>query len=399
MSFENPTHLRVGMHGNFAGKDYRILGRVVMGETEGGETYYWNEFNLEAGDGGYADLVYEETERGGEWRLFTMFVPEYPMTAADAATKRVGDRINLTGEDVRITLRSTSQVYYIEGKAPEGVEVGDVANYFNAQAGNDMQVVSWTGEDVEYYNGVTIPQSVVAVAFQMPRASDASRFSISGSSWLGGNEEHYDRGAKMFLKAALVIFFFIIVFGQHFSCSMDYQSAPVIKVYAGAPPLTVGATGKLPGGNFHITTHAVVEIAEQGARFERHEYQLTNDDGQTALLVCGLKPDDKDWRLFEPLSALPLSRPQEYAAKKVGDIVNIEGVTATVRELFLSTVQKVDGAPSVDWHTGDVRFGFEAQAEHEFLLVCWNNAAVSVQRGTSIPAKEAAAAFVPPSNK
>ena len=71
MSFANPTHLRVGMPGNFAGKDYRVIGRVVMGETEGGETYYWNEFNLEAGDGGYADLVYEETERGGEWRLFT----------------------------------------------------------------------------------------------------------------------------------------------------------------------------------------------------------------------------------------------------------------------------------------------------------------------------------------
>ena len=69
------------------------------------------------------------------------------MTAADAATKRVGDRLNLTGEDVRVTLRSTSRVYHIEGQAPEGVEVGDVANYFNAQAGNDMQVVSWTGDD------------------------------------------------------------------------------------------------------------------------------------------------------------------------------------------------------------------------------------------------------------
>ena len=54
MSFENPTLLRIGMHGNFAGKDYRVAGRVVMGETEGGETYYWNEFNLESTDGSYA---------------------------------------------------------------------------------------------------------------------------------------------------------------------------------------------------------------------------------------------------------------------------------------------------------------------------------------------------------
>src|SRR5450631_4015278 len=114
MSFENPTLLRTGMHGNFAGKEYCLVGRVVMGETEDGETYYWNEFNLEADDGGNADLVYEETEHGGEWRLFTMFEPECPITAADAATKRVGDRINLTGEDVRITVRSSSRVYHIE---------------------------------------------------------------------------------------------------------------------------------------------------------------------------------------------------------------------------------------------------------------------------------------------
>ena len=134
--------------------------------------------------------VYEETERGGEWRLFTMFEPEYPMTAADAATKRVGDRLNLTGEDVRITLRSASRVYHIEGQAPEGVEVGDVANYFNAEAGNDMQVVSWTGDEVEYYNGVNIPQSVVAAAFNVPRASNASSFSGGDSSWLGGNDEN-----------------------------------------------------------------------------------------------------------------------------------------------------------------------------------------------------------------
>ena len=397
MSFENPTLLRVGMYGNFAGRDYRVAGRVVMGETEGGETYYWNEFNLESTDGRYADLVFEETEHGGEWRLFTLFKPEYPMTAADAATKRVGDRLNLTGEDVRVTLRSTSRVYHIEGQAPEGVEVGDVANYFNAEAGNDMQVVSWTGDEVEYYNGVNIPQSVVATAFHVPRASDSSSFSDSDSSWLGGNAEHYDSGVKFFLKAALVIFFFFIVLGRHFSCSNE--SAPVKKVNAGAPPLTVGATGKLLGRNYHITAHAVVEIAEVGARFERHEYQLTDDDGLTGLLVCGIKPDDKDWRLFEPLLVVPMPRPQEFAAKKAGDMVTIEGMTGEVRDLFLSTVRQVDGAPSTDWQPGDVRFGFEAQGERELLLIRWNSTVVSVQRGINIPAKEATAAFAPPASQ
>ena len=91
-----------------------------------------------------------------------------------------GCTAQVNNNSAQLTLCSASRVYHIEGQAPEGVEIGDVANYFNAQAGNDMQVVSWTGDEVEYYNGVTIPQSVVAAAFKMPRASETSRFSSIG---------------------------------------------------------------------------------------------------------------------------------------------------------------------------------------------------------------------------
>ena len=396
MSFENPTLLRIGMHGNFGGKDYRIVGRVVMGETEDGETYYWNEFNLEAGGGGYADLVYEETEHGGEWRLFTMFVPDSPMTAADAATKRVGDPINLTGEDVRITLCSSSRVYHIEGRAPEGVEIGDVANYFNAQAGREMQVVSWTGEEVEYYNGVNLPQSVVAAAFNVPRASDSGRFrGLGDSSWLGSNAPNAPH-AKLLLHAAVVIFFLIIVFSGNFSCSTDYESAPVKKVDAPAPPLAVGMAGRLVDRNYRVTAHAVVEIAEVGARFERHEYQLTDDDGRTGLLVCGMKPDDHGWILFTPLYVPLATRPQELAAKKIGDLVTIDNVAGTVLELFQSTIRQLDGATSLEWQAGSTRFSFDAQGKSETLLARWNNYLVNVYRGINIPIRETTNTFALP---
>ncbi len=394
MSFPNPTLLRIGMHGNFSGKDYRLVGRVVMGETEDGETYYWNEFNLESTDGGYADLVYEETERGGEWRLFTMFEPEYPMTAADAATKRVGDHINLTGEDVRVTLRSSSRVYHIEGKAPEGIEAGDVANYFNAQAGEDMQVVSWTGEEMEYYNGVNVPQSLVAGAFHLPRASDAARLSgRDDSSWLGSNEGHYDSGARFFLKFAVLIFAAIIFLGRNFSCSTDYEASPVKKIPAGAPPLVMGAAGKLLDANYHVTAHAVVEIAGMDTRLERHEYQLMDDQGQTRLLVCGLKHDDPDWSLFDSVFVWPVPRPQDCATNKVGDLVIFDGATNIVQELFLSTIRQVESPVPSDWHTGDLYFGYKAQAGRSPLLVRWNSTIVSVQHGVNLSAKEILAAF------
>ena len=38
MSYENPTRLRIGQHGTFSGKDYRLVGRAVMGVDEDGQT-------------------------------------------------------------------------------------------------------------------------------------------------------------------------------------------------------------------------------------------------------------------------------------------------------------------------------------------------------------------------
>ena len=169
MNFANPTNLKVGLKGRFAGKEFILTGRVVMGVTIAGETYYWQEYQLQADTGENAVLVFEPDEAGNAWRLFTEFNPDYTLTAAEAAAKQVGDSLNLTGTDVRVTLVQSSKVYYLEGQAPEGVTVGSRANYFNAEAGDVMQVVSWTGREVEYYNGLSLSATAVARAFQLPR--------------------------------------------------------------------------------------------------------------------------------------------------------------------------------------------------------------------------------------
>jgi len=395
MSFENPTRLRIGMHGNFGGKDYRLIGRVVMGETEDGETYYWNEFNLQAKDGSSADLVYEETERGGEWRLFTMFEPEYPLTAADAATKRVGDSINLTGEDVRITLRSASRVYHIEGEAPEGIEVGDVANYFNAEAGDIMQVVSWTGEDVEFYNGVNLARGVVNSAFNLPPEPAGFSGGKIFSSLSGSSSGNYDSGIKFLLKGAAVLFVFYIFIGRNFSCSTDYEASPVKKISAGPPPLVVGATGQVDDKYYRITSHAVVEIAEVGSKWERHEYQLTDDYGTKALLVCGDQPAAADWVFFELLSPMLAPAAKQLAAKKTGDLVELDGYTGKVGGLFLSTMERTDGEELPGLKNGAVSYGFRSANEHQTLLARWNEAGLQLFRGRTLPAKKLTACFNP----
>ena len=402
MSYEKPTRLRIGMHGKFAGKDYRLVGRVVMGVIDDGETYYWNEFNLEAADGTTADLVYEETERGGEWRLFTLFDPEYPITAADAATKRVGDHLNLTGTDVHVTLRDTSRVYRIEGKAPEGVEVGDVAHYFNAEAGNIMQVVSWTGDEVECYDGVNLARGAVMAAFNLPY-SEGDRLglgktftSLSGS---GSNTDDNDSGAKLLLKGVLVLGILLIIFGRGYSCSTSYQSPPVKTILAGPSPFAVGASGRLKDKNYHVTGHAVAEMAEVGAKWERHEYQLTDDDGTIDLLVCGWKPGDKNWTLFASLAPLVPPTAKECAGKKVGDPVNVAGVVGPVSEIFLCNLRQIEGKPVDDTQNPSQYFGYLARSEYDSLFVRWNQNVIRFRCGTSIPVNTATAAFSSPPGK
>ena len=123
MNFKNPTYIHVGQSATYAGLTWQVLGRVVLGVVEHGETYYWHEFNLQSDTGDTATLVFERTERGAEWRWFTQFQPQYPLTAEDAATQEVGDQLNLEGTDVRVSLVETSRIYFIEGQPAEGEHV------------------------------------------------------------------------------------------------------------------------------------------------------------------------------------------------------------------------------------------------------------------------------------
>src|ERR1035438_10112347 len=195
------------MTGKLSGKQYRVVGRVVLGEEEEGGTYYWNEFNLETDAGEVATLVYEETERGVEWRLFQMFEPGCPMAAADAATKREGDPLDLDGTHMFVRLVSKSRVYHIEGKAPEGVDLGDMAHYFNAVAGNTMMVVSWTGEEVEFYKGLDLSPTTVSAAFNVRLVNFSRLFRAPGGS-------RQLSGLVVVLVVALVLVI-VMVFGYH----------------------------------------------------------------------------------------------------------------------------------------------------------------------------------------
>jgi len=395
MSFANPTPLHIGMSGTLGGRRYRVAGRVVMGMEDEGETYYWNEFNLVGDDGSSVTLVYEEGEAGGEWKLFTLFEPENPMNVPDASSKRVGDMVNLDGTERRVTLVDESRVYHIEGEAPEGVEAGDVACYFNVETGDKMLVASWTSDEIEFYWGADLPRGAVATAFglraeQLGGTGQAVGSSLLSPAAFGASADGVSRGVfKVVLALALAAIGFYLI-----SSRLPGRSRAVVaKTAAPAAPLVIGSEGRLSGKTWRVRGHRLVEIAQVGRLDDRHEYELADDDGGRALLVCGLKPGDTDWVLFTPLEPTEPLTPVQAAALRVGSEVNLDGRVARVIRLFQSVVRQAEGPDLPDLKANPVFFGFDAQSGSTPLLVRWTEAGIVVYRGEALPAKRAAGTF------
>ena len=389
MNHPNPTPITVGMNGTFVGRRYRVAGRIVMGMEEAGETYHWNEFNLVGADGVSATLVHEETERGVEWKLFTLFDPQSPMTAAEAATKRLGDPINLDGRTRRVTLVDESRVYAIEGAAPEGVEVGDVAKYFNAGAGNGMLVVSWTGDEIEFYRGLSLPGDAVASAFGLPvgpafRGRAASSGSI-GSSLL----------ASWVVRIFIGIVALIILFAGYSACRAKRSPSKITKPKLAPAPLLVGSASNLRGTTYRIQGHAVVETAQVGQSFDRHEYQLAGENGSQAVLVLGWRPGAKTWLLLTPFQPANPMTPQQAATQRWGEKVNLDGALVPVTELFRSTFRQTESAESADLTNGSVFYGFTAQSGTNLFLARWQEGGITFHRGNVLPPDEVMNSFAP----
>jgi hypothetical protein len=395
MSNNNPTPIRVGTYGTFNGVRYLVAGRLVMGMELDGERYYWNEFNLVSDSGETATLVHEEGERGIEWRMFVMFEPEFPLSAEEAGSKRVGDRINLEGTHVRISLVDESRVYHIEGDAPEGVELGDVAKYFNAQSGRDMIVVSWTGDEVEYYRGKDLDPGLVAAAFDLRMGELSGFVEDSGSSFFSsGSGDYGESGISMgVLKVVMAILIFAGIFVGVKTCGSPRSPKPLTKISAPALRLKVGDSGKLDDKSWRVQGHSVVEIARTGRLHERHEYSLADADGNLALLVCGLEVNDKNWLLLSPVDPILPPTPTQAAELRVGQTNNIDGLDMQITDVFQSIARLTAPSGFPDLDNSDVRFGLIGRASYSTMLIRWNATTIMFYRGKQIAATEVAAAF------
>jgi hypothetical protein len=400
VSFANPTPLRLGATGALNGWRVRVAGRVVMGVEDHGERYYWNEFNLVDDAGNSATLVFEETEEGPEWKLFRDFTPSQPLTAAEAASKKVGDKVSLDGTPARVTLVGESRVHHIEGSAPEGVEVGDVAHYFNVDTGSRMLVASWTGAEIEFYEGLDAAAESVAAAFGFPAARPVARPAGLSSAFSAG-EGPRSRTSPLKLGGLAVLgAITLLVAYACFSRSnrTSGRARPTSTLRQPAPPLRLaaGAEGTLGQQRYSIGAHSLVEIARVTGRHERREYQLPASDGTSALLINALSGGTKEWHLFRPLAFPPALDPYAAAALRKSASVVVDGRTLRVTDLFLATTHSEDAAGTRSASAPEtVRYGFVAQDGAEWLVARWTETEIQFLRGTQVSDTEVLAAFTP----
>jgi hypothetical protein len=407
MSHANPTSLRVGATGTLNGWRVRVAGRIVLGVEIDGETYTWNEFHLVDGSGNAATLVFEEGEAGPEWKVFRSFTPTQPLTAREAASKRVGDMVNLDGSPLKITLVDQSEVLFIEGVAPEGVEVGDVANYFNADTGSRMLVASWTGDEIEFYEGLDAPAASVATAFNLAPDSNHSSKSqphdylgrADGNSARGLHSESAgtsNAGSGWITKIALALLGAASLFGAY-SCfsggrgPLSFPSgAPRPALTATASRLAIGAHGTISGESYAVVDQTVVAVARTAGRHDRREYLLREARGTPALLINGLSGGAQEWHLLRASPAPPDLTPFSAAAKRKGQTLAIGGRTARVTDLFQATSSRSEkGNPA------EVQYGFVAREAETWFLARWTERQLQFFRGVAVNEGEIIQVFGP----
>jgi uncharacterized protein DUF4178 len=161
LRYPNPTPLNLGMKAMLRGKEYELIGRLVLTMMEEGVAYTWNEFELLAPDGDALFLEYEE----GRWKLMETFVPQQPMGPVEAAHLQPGAVINLDGTPATVTEISQATVVGVQGELTFQARVGDRMSYLDATSWKRSYAVEWREEEIEYYRGEALTDWQVFAAF------------------------------------------------------------------------------------------------------------------------------------------------------------------------------------------------------------------------------------------
>lgn len=392
---KNPTALRVGMSGLLRGRRYTVRGWVGFSVVVDGETYYWTEFNVADERGLAATLVFEETEDGPTWKWFTLLEPRRPLTIAEAAAKRAGDTVEYEGRQIPITLVSESHAVEVEGEAPGGVLRGEVARYFNADAGQQrLFVATWVGEKLEFYIGQTIGRRLVEDAFGLPRAKSFNE-NFSSANPVENDSAEWD-GLKTGLGVLALIGFFVWrIIGENYDPEPDIRFAapPAVQPAPASLLVSVGARGTLEGRAAEVLEYADGEVVMRGARFHENEFLLRVADRGEALLVQGWRGDPNHWLRLRPIAVPATFTPTWAGDLRRGSSFLVDGRSFVTADVFLERPKPAKGVRADTPWSQPTLYGLVARNGEEWLLCRWDEKEIRWYLGRTLHAATVAAAF------
>ena len=194
--------------------------------------------------------------------------------------------------------------------------------------------------------------------------------------------------------AVFGVIFIILAFVAANVIPSGARFRPVVKPKLSAPLLAVGGTGRIGNTTWNIRTVAPVEIAAVGQRYACHQYELNDEQGMAAILLHNPQEAVRGWTFLRPFVPEKPMTALEAAARRVGDTVEIDGVKAVVRNLFLTSVQPSQGLEKAKPTARTMLYGFKAQAgSTNLFLVRWNEGGITFYKGATVSAKEINGAF------
>jgi hypothetical protein len=383
---KNPTPLTIGKTGKLDGKPCTVVGRMVLRSSDG---YRWNEYLLRSEDGTEATLVFES----GIWKIFVQFEPTTSLSSAIAQQQKIGRRIVLANTQAVVSYVGRSEVVHTEGSVPPHIHRGSTAAYFNADSSMGEHVVSWTGEEVEHYLGRNLAAGFVERVFGLPRTlSQGILFSgTSQSSAVGGLISNQTK-AIIGLAVLIVAAAFIASIGN-----LGEDASPI-----GQPPdrrpapamqLADHAQGTLAGHRYTVTGHWLCDIAAPDGRYGRHEYDLADESGNSALLIQSLDGAVNHWHILTPIPTPDGFTPERAGAVRLGGTVSVGSKQTKAHILFMSRTTAAQGTATDTPYTDSPRYGFVATEGGQWLLARWTAKEISFHLGQAVSEKEVLAAF------
>jgi hypothetical protein len=191
--------LKLGLKGNFRGKEYEIIGRIRYQEEDEYEKSTWNEWVAVCSEGSYHYF----SEENGTIMIYTEYNPEsIDLESGSRSILFEGKRINK--EEAYV-----SRIVYAEGELPWKAEIGESSVCYDFKKDGNYYSIEHSSNEVTVTRGERISYGELIEAFDIEEYRQAYKNTVAKRKSFAAKKKVYLLGILISLGA--------IIYGCSFS--------------------------------------------------------------------------------------------------------------------------------------------------------------------------------------